>query len=98
MRFAYAIIASGLLIGGCARFTTVQTDVSVDQDGSSRTITTRATAYTLFASRSALANWKASQTDKTQGASVGTLTQESQAASNIVEAVISAAIRAAAGK
>ena len=61
-----------LLACGCARFTTVQTDVSPE-----RTITTRASAWTLGTSKSALTNFKASQTDKTQGASVGALSQES---------------------
>lgn len=64
-------IAALLLTCGCARFTTVQTDVSPE-----RTITTRASAWTLGTSKSALANFKASQTDKTQGASVGALSQE----------------------
>lgn len=66
-----------LALGGCARFNTTQTDLSYEDGKPQRQITTRATASTLFTSRSALANFKASQTDKTQGASVGSLTQES---------------------
>lgn len=68
-------LAALLLCGswtGCAQFTTTQTDVSPE-----RTITTKATAWTFATSRSALANFKASQTDKTQSATVGALTQES---------------------
>lgn len=61
-----------LTLVGCARFTTIQTDVSPE-----RTITTRATAWTFGTSKSALTSFKASQTDKTQGASVGSLNQES---------------------
>lgn len=70
-----------LSLVGCARFTTIQTDASPE-----RTITTRATAWTFGTSRSALANFKASQTDKTQGASVGSLAQESSG-TNVVQAL-----------
>ena len=66
---------------GCARFTTTQTDVSPE-----RTVTTKATAWTFGTSKSALANFKASQTDKTQGASVGSLSQESSG-TNVVQAL-----------
>jgi hypothetical protein len=54
----------------------------VDNGGTNttRTVTTRASAYTLFSAKSSLATWKASQTDKTQGASVGGL--EMQGATN----------------
>ena len=64
---------------GCARFVTIQTDVSPE-----RTVTTKASAWTFGTSKSALANFKASQTDKTQGASVGSLAQESSG-TNAVE-------------
>jgi len=57
---------------GCAQFTTTQTETSPE-----RTITTRAAAWTFLTSRSALANFKASQTDKSQSAAVGSLVQES---------------------
>jgi hypothetical protein len=62
---------------GCARFTTKQTDVRYEEGKPSTTISTKATAWTFFESKSQLANFKASQTEKTQGASVGSLTQES---------------------
>jgi hypothetical protein len=55
-------------------------------------ITTKATAYTLFSSKQ-LANWKASQTEKQQGASVGL---EQQGATNV--AGVAAAISEAATK
>jgi len=67
---AFALFAG--LLTGCAQFNTTQTDVSPE-----RTITTKATAWTFLTSRSALANFKATQTDKTQSAAVGALTQES---------------------
>lgn len=62
---------------GCARFSTTQTDLSHENGQPARKITTKAKAWTFGTSKSALANFKATQTDKTQGASVGTLTQES---------------------
>jgi hypothetical protein len=51
-----------------------------------------------LASKSALASWKASQTDKTRGANVGNLALESNAGTNLnplVETVVAAAIKAA---
>ncbi len=86
------------LATGCARFATTQTDTSYVNGDTSREVTTHAAAYTFFAGRSALASWKASQTDKTQGASVGNLSVESNAGTNlnaIVETVVGAAVKAA---
>ena len=80
MKTAIATLMALALVG-CARFTTTQTDVSPE-----RTITTKATAWTFGTSRSALANFRASQTDKTQGASVGSLSQESSG-TNVVQAL-----------
>jgi len=83
------LLAAALLLPlaapGCARFATSQTDTS-HENSTTRQITTKASAYTLFAGKSQLASWKASQTDKTQGASVGTLTQETSS-TNIVAAL-----------
>jgi len=73
------------LLASCARFSTTQTDVSINPDGTKREITTKAKATTIWASKSALANWKASQTDKTQGATVGALNQESNNVTNVIE-------------
>jgi hypothetical protein len=86
------------LLSSCARFSTIQRDISYEKGEPTREITTRATASTFFAAKSSLASWKASQTDKTQGASVGNLTQEADARTNltaIVEAVVGAAVKAA---
>lgn len=66
-----------VLLTGCAQFTTTQTDLSYEKGQPQRQITTRATARTFFESKSALANFKATQTDKTQSANVGSLNQES---------------------
>jgi hypothetical protein len=91
-------IAGVVLAAGCARFSTTQKDLSYDGGEATREISTRATASTFFAGKSALASWKASQTDKAQGASVGNLALESNATTNVnslVESVVSAAVKAA---
>ena len=69
------------LLAGCANFRTVQTDESTTSPEGieTRKITTTATARTFAASKQALAQWKATQSDKSQGASVGQLNQESDA-------------------
>lgn len=67
---------TSLFAVGCASFSTTQTDLSYEDGKPQRQITTRASASTFFTSKSQLANFKATQTDKTQGASVGSLTQE----------------------
>lgn len=79
-------LLSFLLLTGCARFSTTQTDKSyIDAQGNEiREITTKATSTTFFESHSALANFKALQTDKSQQASVGSLNQ-SATATNLVK-------------
>ncbi len=92
-----------LLWTGCARFSTTQTDISYDAKTGTkiRQITTQAKAGTFYDSKSALANFKASQTDKTQSASVGSLTQESsgtnlnQLAESIISGIVQGAIKGA---
>ena len=96
--FSFFLLPFALLLG-CARFATTQTDYSYEQGQIVRQVRTKATAHTFFAARSSLANWKASQTDKTQGASVGQLDQQASAIDTntvaLVHAVIDAAVRAA---
>jgi hypothetical protein len=82
---------------GCASFTTTQEDWSYEKGLPTRKVTTTAHAYTVLAGKSALANWKASQTDKTQGASVGSLSQETDS-SKLLEAAVGAAVKAALTK
>ena len=78
------LLPAGLVLTGCAHFTTTQTDIRYDENGKIATaVTTRATASTLFEAESALANFKATQTDKTQSASVGQLNQSSSATNSI---------------
>jgi len=70
---------------GCASFTTTQTDERINEKTGEKTkVTTKAKATTFFDSKSSLGNFKANQTEKTQGASVGTISQESNA-SNAVQ-------------
>lgn len=68
-----------LILISCARFSTKQTDNSYydKQSKPCRLIITKATAFTLFTSKSDLATWTATQTDKSQGAKVGGLTLQS---------------------
>ena len=86
-----------LFLTGCASFSTKQVDRSyTDAQGNEiREITTKATSTTFFESHSSLANFKALQTDKSQGAAVGSLNQ-SASATNLVklgEIVTDGAIR-----
>lgn len=75
--------AAAFLLPGCARFSTRQTDISYNENGQkTRQITTTAKAGTLFEAKSELAQFKANQTDKTQSASVGQLSQDSQGSSS----------------
>lgn len=71
-----AFIAA-LAIAGCARFKTTQIDERKAPDGQITKVSTIVSASTLFTSRSQLANFRASQTERQQGASVGSLSQES---------------------
>lgn len=73
------LLPACILGTGCARFRTVQRDISIQTNGTTRTIETTATATTLAAGKQALAQWKATQSDKSQGASVGSVNQESDA-------------------
>lgn len=69
-----------LLLTGCATYTTTQRDVSPE-----RTIETRVSVSTFWDSNSALANSKATQTDKSQSASLGSLTQETTSTNIVAE-------------
>jgi len=84
------LIALALLVAssGCAHFSTLQTDRFYDSETGKLASekTTHASSYTFFDSKSALTAFKASQTDKTQGASVGTLAQEAYG-TNAVQAI-----------
>ena len=72
---AALIIALVGLGSGCAVNSTHQ----VDRRADGTEITTRAKAYSFAAGKSAMRDFKASQTAKTQGLSVGSLDSESDA-------------------
>lgn len=99
MKKTLVAVAAALAFVGCARFSTTQTDVSLENPNgtTTRTITTKAASYTFFSSDSSLARWKASQTDKTQGAEVGNLAQHADATNvnAVIESVVGAAVKAA---
>jgi hypothetical protein len=80
-----------LLSTGCVRFSTVQKDVRYDEESGkpATAITTKASAYSLFQGRQALASWKAQQSEGEQGAEVGGVDQETDAAKDMA-AIISA--------
>lgn len=80
------LLASAALLAGCSTFNTTQTDERILADGSRTKISTSATARTIFDANSKLANFRASQTEKQQGASVGSLSQDSTG-TNAVEAI-----------
>lgn len=93
-------VAICVLFSGCARFTTNQTQndvLSPDGKTITRVTTTRASATTFFEAKSSLANFKASQTDKTQSATVGALNQEASGSNAVAltEAVVRGATSAA---
>lgn len=65
-----------LCVVGCASFTTTQTEDRNETDGTT-SIKTRVAARTLFTSKSQLTSFSAVQTEGKQGASVGSLSQQS---------------------
>lgn len=73
--FLLCILATAL--AGCARFSTTQKDIRYENGKKVGEITTKASGTTFGTSKSALANFKATQTEKSQGATVGGLNQES---------------------
>ena len=81
MKKLIAILGLALL-SSCARFSTIQTDERI---GENTKVTTKAASWTLFSSKSDLSKWKATQTEKSQGAEVGGLSQ--QGATNAVGAL-----------
>jgi hypothetical protein len=71
-----------VLIVGCSRFHTKQLDYSYENGKVTRCIVTKATSTTFFDSQSSLSSFRASQTDKSQSATVGSLNQESSSPTN----------------
>jgi len=81
-------VALAALTTGCARFSTNQIERRYDPDSGKLTaeISTRASSGTFFESKSTLAKWKAVQSEKSQSAEVGGLSQESSG-TNVVNAL-----------
>lgn len=78
------IVLSLVSLCGCAHFSTSQTDTTTDpKTGVVASRTTKAYATTFFDAKSDLARFRASQSDKTQSASVGGLNQEASS-TNVV--------------
>lgn len=85
-----------LALAGCSSFSTLQTDTRTNETtGETTTVTTRARSYTFFDSKSSLAKWKAAQTEKSQGAEVGGLTQDSSGTNvaKLVESIASGVVQ-----
>lgn len=77
-----------LLSGGCmARFSTTQSDERTNKEtGETTKITTKASAWTFNTAKSDLQRWKALQSEKQQGAEVGSLSQQSSS-TNMTQAL-----------
>jgi hypothetical protein len=84
-------IAAAVILSGCARFTTRQTDESwtTEDGGTYRIVVTHATTTCFFDSQSRLARFRAVQTEKSQSASVGDIESAASGtnAVRVVEAV-----------
>ncbi len=86
------------ILTGCAHYSTTQTDLSYDDKGKpQRTITTKVSVSTFWDSTSELAKSRASQTDKSQSATLGSLNQASTSTNvnSLVEGIVGAAVSAA---
>lgn len=92
-------ILAAISLCGCARFQSVQTDLSYEEGTPSRQITTRTSSTTFFASKSDLARYKALTTDKTQSLGIGSLNLESPTNNlEILERIAGAVVKAAISK
>ncbi len=99
LKLIVAATLGALLWTGCASFVTIQKDISYDPKTGNkvRSISTEAKAGTFWEAKSELSKFKASQTDKTQSAAVGSLGQEANS-SNVVslaESVVRGAVKGA---
>lgn len=96
-KLATAVVAIALC--SCARFQSRQDDISYEKGLPLRTITTRTSSTTFFASKSDLARYKATTSDKIQSLGIGSLNLESPTNNlDIIDRVVGAAVKAAAGK
>lgn len=96
-KLATAVLAIALC--GCARFSSLQTDNSYEKGLISRSITTKTKTRTVFSSKSDLTRYRAATSDKIQSLGIGSLNVESPTNNlTIIDAVVGAAVKAAAGK
>lgn len=91
-----SMVAISFCIVGCARFSTVQRDISYNCETGKpiREIVTKAGAYTVWASDSQLANWEAAQSNTNQGAKVGAVNQKTDVINSNVTAIVTRAVEA----
>ena len=85
------------ILTGCATFSSVQKDEISDNNGTTHTLSTACRASSFFAGKSDIAKWKAQQSSRAQGASVGGLVVDSDAGTNtsaVAAAIVKAAIEA----
>lgn len=104
MKKTISLLAFISLMTGCANFHTTQTDLSYDPETKQeRKIITKVSATTFLTAKSDLAKFKASQTDKTQSAAVGSLGQATDGTgltnvASLVEAVASGVVKGLVAK
>lgn len=92
-------ILAAIALCGCARFSSLQTDISYEKGIPSRSITTATKTRTVFSSKSDLTRYRAATSDKIQSLGIGSLNVESPTNNlTIIDAVVGAAVKAAAGK
>lgn len=71
MRSAILLLGLSLSITGCARFHSVQTDIAPDKSAR----VTRVSIWSFFDSHNDVTKLKTTATDKTQGISVGSISE-----------------------
>lgn len=97
MKHAY-LFATLALLTGCTTFSTTQSDESQDAQGVEHQVKTQVRVASFLSARSTMQGWKASQTGKTQGASIGSVDAGADGATNIAAiagAIVGAAVKAA---
>lgn len=77
-----------VVLTGCGHFSTKQIDRSYEKGQLVREIITQASATTVIESKSELAKFKATQTDKSQSAIVGGFNLETNATNAISDAAL----------
>lgn len=90
-------LVPAMLLSGCARMTVIQSKMDID----GATTETRTYVTTFFDAHSDIQKLKTTSTDKTQGVSVGSISEDTSGtnatalAENLVSAAVSAAVKSA---